>query len=301
MSIGLGIFCSTSNNSLNTNRKMRLSKLSRETLLKTFKENLRDFIELLKLSCSMGLTIFRLGSNFIPFASHERFDESWLLEVESRLRLAAREVKRYGVRITMHPGQYVVLNSPRAKVVERSLRELAYHFWVLDTLNLPRESIVVVHLGGLYGDKWEALRRFERTVEENEWLARRLAIENDERYYTAADAVMAGERLGLPVVFDYYHHKLNPSTFDMDRLVDTWRGAIPEFHSSSSPGSSRRFGEHADFVRLDDFLELVELWSDRGPLDVIVESKKKEKAVAKLIEELEHRGIKLRKPPCYPS
>ncbi|MEM2274743.1 MAG: UV DNA damage repair endonuclease UvsE [Thermofilum sp.] len=299
--IGAGIFCSTSDNALNTNRKFRLSRLSRETLLQTFEENLRDFFELLKLSCSMGLTVFRLGSSFVPFASHEKFDASWLREVEGRLRAASREVARYGVRITMHPGQYVVLNSPSAKVVDRSLRELEYHFRVLDALGLPRESVVVVHLGGVYGDKREALRRFERTVEENGWLARRLAIENDERYYTAAEVLEVGERLGLPVVFDYYHHKLNPSTFDMDRLADTWRGATPEFHVSSPPSSPRRFGEHADFVRLEDFLELAELWGGRGPLDVIVEAKKKEKAVAKLIKELEPLGIELRKPPCYPG
>ncbi|MEM1897718.1 MAG: hypothetical protein QXD36_01235, partial [Sulfolobales archaeon] len=159
--IGVGIFCSTWDNRLNTNHALRLSKLSKETLLYIFEKNVKDFLALLELSCSMGLTIFRLGSNFIPFASHERFDNDWFLDVENRLRLLSDKVKSYGIRITMHPGQFVVLNSPREDVVRRSLKELSYHMWVLDTMGLSGESIIVVHVGGVYGNKREALKRFE--------------------------------------------------------------------------------------------------------------------------------------------
>lgn len=299
MQIGLGTFCSTSDNKLNTNHALRLSKLSRESLLDTFEKNLKDFIKLLELSCLMGLTIFRLGSNFIPFVSHERFDKGWLPEIEERLKAISHKVREYGIRITMHPGQFVVLNSPHTKVVENSLRELEYHFWVLDALNLNQESIVVTHIGGVYGNKKESLRRFEKTVKENQWLIKRLAIENDERHYTVAEVLELGEKLELPVVLDYYHHKLNPSSFDMDRLVSTWKGTTPEFHISSAPDNSRRLGEHGDFVKLEDFLDLVNLWNSRGLLDVIVEAKKKEKAVERLIRELKLLGIELRRPSCF--
>ncbi|MEM0368850.1 MAG: UV DNA damage repair endonuclease UvsE [Desulfurococcaceae archaeon] len=299
MRIGVGFFCSTWDNRYSTNHKLRLSRLSRETLLDTFERNLRDFVRLLELSCSMGLTIFRLGSDFIPFASHERFERDWLYEIEKSLEVMAGRLREYGIRITMHPGQFVVLNSPRADVVERSLRELEYHFWVLDKLGLGKESIVVIHVGGVYGDKREALRRFTKTVKENYWLTRRLAVENDERYYTVADVVELGEELGIPVVFDYYHHVLNPSNFDIDKLRETWRGVIPEFHVSSAPDKGRALGEHGDYLRLEDFLALVNLWEDRGPLDVIVEAKKKEKAIEKLLLELGKLRMELRRPPCY--
>jgi len=66
----------------------------------------------------MGLTIFRLGSDFIPFASHKRFERDWLYEIEKSLEVIAGTLREYGIRITMHPGQFVVLNSPRADVVE---------------------------------------------------------------------------------------------------------------------------------------------------------------------------------------
>lgn len=301
MSVGLGFFCSTSRNELTTNRVLRLRNLSGENVLRIFEKNLEDFKALLKMSCSMGLTIFRLGSNIIPLASRPEFREEWFQEIEERLRRAAPLVKEMGVRITMHPGQYVVLNSPRSSVVESSLRELEYHFRVLDALGAGAEGVVVVHLGGVFGDKAEALKRFKRTVEDNPWLRRRLAVENDERYYTASDALSTAEDLGIPVVFDHYHHTLNPSAFDMDRVFETWRNTTPEFHISSRPDKPHRFGEHGDYVKPEDFLDMLFMIGGRGPVDVIVEAKKKEHAVKRLISELEKAGVRLREPPCVAS
>lgn len=300
--MGFGFFCSTSDNRLSTNHRVRLGNLSEERLMATFGRNLRDLFALLELSRGMGLTVFRLGSDFVPFASHPAFRAEWLRAVEAVLRGAAERVRGYCVRITMHPGQFVVLNSPRRDVVERSLAELRYHFWVLDTLGLGRESVVVVHVGGAYGSKREALARLEETVDGNPWLRSRLALENDERHYTAAEVVELAESLGVPAVFDYYHHTLNPSRFSADRLLATWRGVTPEVHLSSAPDGPHRFGEHGDYVRLEDFRGMVSLLGGDRPLDVIVEAKKKELAVSRLLEELRREGVPVRTTPerCDP-
>ncbi|MCX8209370.1 MAG: UV DNA damage repair endonuclease UvsE [Sulfolobales archaeon] len=291
MSFGLGFFCSTSGNELSTNHKIRLRNLTRESLMGVFQRNMEDFLELLKLSCRMGLTIFRLGSDFVPFASHPSFQPDWAREVELALRQVSDLVRSFGIRVTMHPAQFVVLNSPREDVVERSLAELEYHFWVLDSLGLGRESIVVVHAGGAYGDKGRALKKFESTVEENKWLLKRLALENDERHYTAAEVLELAESIGVPFVFDYYHHILNPSKFSVDRALTSWRGVTPEVHISSKPEKPGRFGEHGDYVDVEDFKNFVSTFSTDQPVDVIVEAKKKERAVAKLLEDLRREGL----------
>ncbi|MEM4601392.1 MAG: hypothetical protein QW808_00640 [Desulfurococcaceae archaeon] len=121
----------------------------------------------------------------------------------------------------MHPGQYVILNSDKSSVVEKSLRELEYHFWLLDTIGLGPESIVVIHVGGVYRDREKATRNFHRVIEENKWLTRRIAIENDERYYTVREAIEIAEPFDIPVVYDHFHHRLNPSKFSVDRLIST--------------------------------------------------------------------------------
>lgn len=289
MKVGLGFFCSTSDNRLSTNHKFTLAKLNEENLFNIFERNLSDFIKLLELSKKMGLTVFRLGSNFIPFASHPRFKKEWLVKAERAMRERSHLIKNYGIRITMHPGQYVVLNSNDPDVVKRSLKELEYHFWVLDTLGLGPEGIVVVHVGGVYGDKRQAIKNLYKTLEENKWLLRRIAFENDEKYYTVLDVLEIGEAFNIPVVYDHLHHKLNPSAFSMDRLVSTWKNIPPEIHVSSENENARRFGEHGDYVRVEDFVEAILLFPDSIYIDSIIEAKKKERAVLKLIKDLKDR------------
>lgn len=286
MSIGLGFFCSTSGNKISTNHKLRLANLTEDNIYEVFHRNLEDFIKLLEISRIMGLSIFRLGSNFIPFASHPRFNKDWLDYIGYTLKERSSHVKSYGIRITMHPGQFVVLNSNNPTVIERSLKEIEYHFWVLDTLELGPESIVVVHIGGVYEDKQKAIQNLYRVLEENRWLTRRIALENDERYYTVEEVLDIAESFNIPMVYDHYHHKLNPSGFKVDRLISTWRGLPLEIHVSSENEKSTKFGEHGDYIKAEDFTEAIGLFPEDVKLDVIVEAKKKEYAITRLLKDL---------------
>jgi len=282
--VGLGFFCSTADGKISTNHTLSSKKLNLKNLVKIVSRNAEDFVKLLDISKRLGLKIFRLGSNFIPFASHERFDTAWFDELKPILRELVPEVKRREIRITMHPGQFVVLNSPCQDVLFHSLKELMYHFWLLDELAVDENGVVVVHTGGVYGDKESAKATFVKRISENPWLLERLALENDERYFTVRD-VLEISSVGIPVVFDYYHHKLNPSEFSTPEVVKTWGDRIPEFHISSEPQSSKRFGEHGDWVKVEDFVEMIKMLQGYR-VDVIVEAKKKELALERLFYEL---------------
>lgn len=289
MKVRLGFFCSTSDGKLSTNHKFALKNLSRETVLKTVRRNLEDFEKLLELSKRMGLGIFRLGSNVVPFASHPAFETAWLDEVKPLLRDFAVVVKGYGIRITMHPGQFVVLNSSRPDVVQSSLRELRYHFWVLENLDVGAEGVVVVHVGGTYQDKASSIRKFLDVVHTEPWLLERLAVENDERSYTVADLLVVSSE-GIPIVLDHYHHRLNPSEFEPSQVISSWRGLTPEFHLSSAPEHPARFGEHGEWIKPGDFRDLVETFHGQS-FDVIVEAKAKEKAIERLLRDLDPSHI----------
>ncbi|RMH81195.1 MAG: UV DNA damage repair endonuclease UvsE [Acidobacteria bacterium] len=278
-----GFFCSTADGKLTTNRKFRLKNLSIEKVLKTVDKNLKDFKALLNLSISMGMSIFRLGSDIVPFASHKSFKREWLRPVEYMLLEFSKTLKKYPIRITTHPGQFVVLNSPREEVLSASLRELEYHFWVLDTLGVGEEGVVVIHGGGVYKDKNQSLNRLKGVLKKHPWLKGRIAIENDEKHYTVRDLLDA--ELDVPVVYDHYHHSLNPSDFEPKEVLDTWKGKVPEFHLSSKPKRAHIFGEHGDWVELEDFLGLYKVFGE-SRADIIVEAKMKEKAVEKLIKDI---------------
>ncbi len=131
--------------------------------------------------------------------------------------------------------------------------------------------------------KRESLKRLKGVLAENPWLYQRLAIENDERHYTVRDLLDA--ELNLPIVFDYYHNRLNPSDFEPREVLQTWAGRVPEFHLSSEPEGKHRFGEHGDWVKLGDFLGFLRIFSG-NQIDLILEAKQKERVVEKLIETL---------------
>lgn len=286
--IGFGTFCTNYNSTISTNRTFRLKNLSLPKLMETFIKNLQDFIKMLDLCKSMGIEVFRLGSRFIPYVSHKNFKEDWLCEIEPYLLDLGDKIKNdYKIRITMHPGQFVVLNSPHKKVVEQSLKELRYHFWILDKLNIGDEGIVIVHVGGVYEDKKKAVERFIDTVEKNSWLKRRLAVENDEKSFSAKDTLEIAKILNIPFVFDYFHHLLNLSDFNMNDLIKTWeRHGVPKFHISSDSGL--KSGLHGDFVKLEDFINFHNMFKKVKikKIHLMVEAKKKEKAIQKLMEQI---------------
>ncbi len=281
--IRLGFFCSTWDSRLNTNRKFRLSHLSLEKVMETLDSNMKDFIALLDLSLKLGCGIFRLGSNFIPFASHRNFKKEWFKIIEERLKEFSKILKKYPIRITMHPGQFVVLSSPKQEVVSNSLRELEYHFWLLDILGVGKEGIVVVHVGGVFEGKEESIKRFKKVLRNNPWLLQRLAVENDERHYSIAELLQAD--LPIPIVYDHYHHSLNPSHFSIEELFKRWGSIVPEFHLSSKPDGKHTFGEHGYWVNPEDFLDFLNTFGGKR-IDLIIEAKGKEKAIEKLLSDL---------------
>lgn len=282
--IGFGIFCTNSDGSLSTNHTFRLQNLSFERVFESFRRNAEDFLKLLELCKDKGIEVFRLGSNFIPYASHINFREEWLIKLEPYIVELGNLIReKFKIRITMHPGQFVTLNSPNFKVLENSIRELEYHFWVLDRLGVKSDGVVIVHIGGAYGQKEKAIYRFIENVEKYSWLKRRLAIENDERLFNSQEVLKIAETLGIPFVFDFLHHNLNPSEIDLKRVFETWSGkGIPKVHLSSN--GFGKVGTHGDYVNFEDFLSLRKMIEYTGikKVHIMIEAKKKEKALESL-------------------
>lgn len=285
--IGFGIFCTNGDGTLSTNHTFRLKNLTFDRVFEAFLKNLNDFFKLLELCKREKIEVFRLGSNFIPYASHRDFKEEWFGKLEPYLKEASEKLREYPIRITMHPGQFVILNSPRSEVTENSLRELEYHFWVLDSLGVGDEGIVIIHVGGVYGDRERSIDRFMVNIEKNKWLKIRLTVENDEKLFNAREALNIAKNLGIPFVFDFFHHRLNPSEIELKEVFNTWIGkGVPKIHLSSA--GEGRVGTHGDYINTENFLELYKMIkdSDVTKVHIMIEAKKKEKALEKLRKSL---------------
>ena len=276
-------------------RTVRLANLRTETVIPVVARNLDDVLASLRWNVAHGIRFFRVSSDLIPFGPLAAFPFDWAEAFDWKFREIRALVKAEGLRVTSHPGQYTVLNSPREKVVRDSVDELEHQARVLRLMD-PRGTMTL-HVGGAYGDKPSALAAFERTLPRlSDEVRSRLVLENDDTTFTLAEVVGLAERTGLAVVVDLFHHVLNPGTgpahpsgetWDADlldllgRAMATWGARAPKLHlSSHRPGT--RTG-HADFLDMDDVQTLTDVMAQVGapeaPYDVMLEAKKKELAV----------------------
>jgi UV DNA damage endonuclease len=251
------------------------------------------------------VSVYRLSSQVIPYGTHPELPAlDWRRQLDTwagPLEGLAAEATRLGLRLSTHPGQYTVLNSTDAVVVDKAIADLEQDAALLDRLGQGPEGTVVVHVGGLSGDRAAALDRWVRGWERLSDRARaRLALENDERLFGTDDVLGLHRRTGVRVVLDVHHHRIHPHDAGVplaDALAAayaTWRGARPKVHLSSArtmleraAGAPKRdvggvppLRAHADLVVPWD-LEAT-LAAASGPLDVMIEAKAKDVALLNL-------------------
>jgi UV DNA damage endonuclease len=174
--------------------------------------NLKALKNAMYYNASNDIHMFRISSDLIPFASHENLKYNWQSDYLKELSEIGKIATSNDIRLSMHPGQYTVINSPNEEVVKKSVRELIYHAEVLDLLGMDSSCKIILHIGGAYGNKEEGIIRFIKNYKKlSDIVKKRLVIENDDRIYNIDDVLYIGEELSIPVVFDNLHNKVNPS------------------------------------------------------------------------------------------
>ncbi|HZW04828.1 MAG TPA: UV DNA damage repair endonuclease UvsE [Anaerolineaceae bacterium] len=274
-----------------SNRTLRLRNATPERIIALGRQNLAALLAILEWNRAHGIRVFRISSDIIPFGSHPVNDLPWWEVLEPELTAVGTLVRTAGMRVSMHPGQFTVINSIRPEVVESSAAELVYHARLLDALGVDTRHKIVIHLGGVYGDKAASLRRFsEAFARLPANVQSRLVVENDEKNYTLADALAVSERTGAPVVFDIFHHGWNPSLAELslrglvERAAGTWKESDgrPKLHYSD-PWPGKPPGSHSQSVDVEAFAAFYRQVGDLE-IDVMLEVKDKEQSVLRLYE-----------------
>ena len=267
-----------------TNRTLRLASLvDVEKVKGLVRENIADLKRILRWNAEHGVGLFRMGQNLIPFASHPAFPYEWETEHGETLREAGELARDLGIRLSMHPGQYINPGSPKPDVVQRSLTELRYVARVFDLLG-SSDSVAVLHMGGAHADKQGSAARFIEVMRSEARILHYLALENDERVWTVAEVTRTANALGIPAITDAFHHDLNPGGLTLKEALDlslpTWapRGVRPKLHLSSQD-PAKQAGAHAYSVDSRDWQALLGVIGGRD-VDVMVEAKGKEYALA---------------------
>lgn len=284
---------------LGTKQKNCMMKnASDDVLMNLIQHNLESLDRILDYNIQNDIKLFRISSDIIPFGSHHVNTLRWWEMFSDELKKIGYKALSNGMRLSMHPGQYTVLNSPDESVATHAVEDLEYHCRFLDSLGLGSEHKIVLHIGGVYGDKAFAMRRFiQRYRCLNENIRRRLVIENDDRQYTVSDVLTISKSEGIPVVFDNLHHEVNPDNTksDIEWIAccrDTWKVQDgPQKLHYSQQDKGKRLGSHSATLYVDDFLHFYKRISNKDT-DIMVEVKDKNLSAIKCINAIASPHIK---------
>ena len=259
-----------------------IKNCNQERFLSVIKNNLTSLFNILNYNIKNDIKVFRISSDLIPLGSHEYIPvKNWEDYFEKELSDIQEIIKNTGVRLSMHPGQYTVLNSPNADIVRRAVRDLEYHDKVMSILKVNQENKIILHVGGIYGDKKGAIERFKSNYKElSQNIKDRLVIENDDKLFNIIDVLEIGNDLGIPVVYDNLHNQCNKLTEESDSywIMDaykTWKksdGRQKIHYSQQNP--KKRQGAHSDTIATEEFLNFYNSLSNKD-IDIMLEVKDK--------------------------
>ena len=255
-------------------------------------QNCRDLVEIIKWNHKNDINFFRLSSGMFPWASEYNLTEMpHYNRIKNLLAGAGHLADKYNQRITSHPGPFNVLVSPKENVVQNTITDLTTHGEVFDLMGLSRTPYnkLNIHCNGVYGDKISAMDRFCKNFERlPESVQTRLTVENDDKasMYSVKDLMYIHERIGIPIVFDYHHHKFCTGDLSEEEAlklaVSTWGDIKPVVHYSES----KALHESNDKLKPQAHSDYISSVPNTYGLDVdiMVEAKAKELTILEYIQ-----------------
>jgi UV DNA damage endonuclease len=261
-------------------------------------KNVQDLLKIVDWNLEHGFRLFRITSELFPWASEYRLAN---LPDFPEIRATLEDIGSRPIRLTTHPGPFNHL-AGQGKTLDNTIVDLEYQSEIFDLMGLKPShwNKINIHAGGTYGDKAATLARFAKNfnlLSEN--LRARLTVENDDRpsLYTVTDLLYLYEMIGTPIVFDYFHHSLNPGEQTEEEAFltayNTW-DVRPVVHFSDSrqehEDPKARREAHADWL-----YSPVNTYGKE--VDIVFECKMKELAVLRMMD----KSVAVVLPPPTPS
>ena len=190
------------------------------------------------------LRMWRLSADMLPIPTHpvtKNFYASVYTRqlIEYRLAAVGAAARAAGIRLSFHPGQFVVLGSLRKEVRENAVRELDLHARLFDWMGYTERHQLGCAVNVHVGPKIAAVRAMRRLILDNPYIAKFLTLENDEFSWSARAIV---DNFGdlVPVVLDIHHYwimherRLRPASPLVREIRETWHGQRPKIHHALS-------------------------------------------------------------------
>jgi len=301
VSMSMSLWDSSPSKTITFTRYKQLSDSQRkEKLLAVTATNLANTKRMLHYNIGHQIELYRFSSSIVPLATHPEVRWDFLTPFRDKWREIGELIKHHRLRVSFHPNQFTLFTSPREEVTKNAVVDMEYHYQMLEAMGLEKESLINIHIGGAYGDKKSTLERFRVNLKGLPTEVKSImTLENDDKTYTADETLKMCQMEGIPLLFDYHHHMANTGETALEVLLPeifkTWetRELLPKIHISS-PKSSSAFRSHSDFVDPEFIKPLLEiLHSINQDVDFMIEAKRKDQSLLKLVEDISKiRGVK---------
>jgi len=287
MSPELGLVCITVSKDIRYRTVTRTRLLAqsdagqRKVLEDIYRDNIQTLDGALSYCQREGIRLYRMPSSIFPF-----FDEDIGREVMQGLAPAlartGAKATQLGLRLVMHPDQFVVLSSDSPDVVKNSIKILQMHADIMELLQQPRSPWALLEIHGGKANRSDEL--VARIADLPDPIRLRLCLENDEYSYGAAAIHDVCVRSGVPMIFDAHHHivheKLSsyddPSVAEMlARARATWAEPSHQVVHISNGREDFNDRQHSDLIATMPASYAQAPWIE-------IEAKLKEEAIAGL-------------------
>lgn len=269
-----------------------------EKLIQIAKQNLQNTLEILKWNVKNHIYVYRMSSKLIPLATWRGFTFHFEKELENEWKKLGEYIRKEDLRISFHPDQFSVINTPKQEVFEACQRDLAYHSHMFECMGLDERYKIVMHVGGVYGNKQSAkdnfIHRFEMLPPN---IQNRIILENDDKSYTSLDVLEICEKIKIPMVLDVHHFAVNKEgeslKESLKRAIRTWEGEYfcPKLHFSS-PRNEKEKRAHAEYINFSDFQNFFYIAHQvNHDLDIMLEAKAKELSLLRLRKQIEKQDL----------
>ena len=269
-------------------------------LLYLTEQNLKNTLRVLHYNIAHGIELYRMSSSLVPLATHPDVKWDFITPFKELFQEIGSLVRTHNLRVSFHPNQFTLFTSPQEHITANAIIDMTYHYNMLEAMGLHKDANINIHVGGMYGNKLEAITRFHKNFNKlNKEIRMQTTLENDDKTYTAVETLQICEQQNVPMVFDYHHYWANRQEENFEELLErifaTWErtGKVPKFHLSS-PKSEKLIRAHADYVDIDFALPFIHaLKAFRKSADIMIEAKLKDQAALRLVEQLSKlRGFK---------
>jgi len=256
--------------------------------------NTEDLIKIIKFNSTKGIRMYRMSSDMFPWMSeYEISDLPDYKKIKENLFIAGNISRQMDQRLSFHPSPYCVIASENPSVVEKSIKELRQHSEIMDMMGLDRthKYPINIHINTTKPTKEDSAKRFLKTFNDlPEGVKKRLVVENDDKksQFTPTDLYnMIYKESGIPITYDFLHHKCNPDGISeneaLDLCISTWpEDTIALTHFSDSrklyEDSSAKEVAHSDWIwnKIETYDKV---------FDIELEVKMKDLALLKYLEE----------------